>query len=199
MKGAFNMELAGIKIGWALSGSFCNFQYVFPEIEKLAKQGADIYPIISYAVDSFDTRFGTADDWKAKLRDITGKELISTIIEAEPVGPKLGLDLLIVAPCTGNTIAKLANAITDTPVTMACKAHLRNQKPLLLAIATNDGLGANGKNIGLLMNMKNVYFVPYGQDDPTGKENSLISDFEKIQTSIEEALSKKQLQAVLKN
>lgn len=191
------MKLAGVKIGWALSGSFCNFQYVFPEIEKLAKQGADIYPIISYAVDSFDTRFGTADDWKAKLRDITGKELISTIIEAEPVGPKLDLDLLIVAPCTGNTIAKLANAITDTPVTMACKAHLRNQKPLLLAIATNDGLGANGKNIGLLMNMKNVYFVPYGQDDPRGKANSLISDFEKIEESIKEALSKKQLQAVL--
>lgn len=191
------MELKGVKVGWALSGSFCNFQYVFPEIEKLANKGADIYPIISYAVDSFDTRFGTAEEWKAKFRDITGKELITTIIEAEPVGPKLGLDILIVAPCTGNTISKLANAITDTPVTMACKAHVRNQKPLILAIATNDGLGANGKNIGLLMNMKHVYFVPFGQDDPVGKPNSLISNFEKIEASITEALSNKQIQPIL--
>lgn len=191
------MELKGLKIGWALSGSFCNFQYVYPEIRKLANKGADIYPIISYAVDSFDTRFGTAEDWKAKLKVITGKELITTIIEAEPVGPKLELDILIVAPCTGNTISKLANAITDTPVTMACKAHLRNQKPLILAIATNDGLGANAKNIGLLMNTKNVYFVPYGQDDAIGKPNSLISDFEKIEFSIIEALKNKQLQPVL--
>lgn len=197
MKGAFNMELAGVKIGWALSGSFCNFQYVFPQIEKLVNQGADIYPIISYAVDSFDSRFGRADEWKAKFREISGKELISTIIEAEPLGPKIELDILIVAPCTGNTISKLANAITDTPVTMACKAHLRNQRPLLLAIATNDGLGANAKNIGLLMNMKNVYFVPFGQDDPMGKPNSLISDFEKIEEAIKEALSKKQLQPIL--
>lgn len=191
------MELKGLKIGFALSGSFCNFEYVFPQIERLADKGADIYPIISYAVDSFDTRFGTAEDWKERLRKITGKELISTIIEAEPVGPKLGLDVLIVAPCTGNTISKLANAITDTPVTMASKAHLRNQKPLLLAIATNDGLGANAKNIGLLLNMKNVYFVPFRQDDAIGKPNSLISDFEKIEASILEALKNKQLQPVL--
>lgn len=191
------MKLKGLKIGWALSGSFCNFQYIYPEIEKLANNGADIYPIISYAVDSFDTRFGTAEDWKAKLKEITKKELITTIIEAEPVGPKLELDILIVAPCTGNTISKLANAITDTPVTMAAKAHLRNQKPLLLAIATNDGLGANAKNIGLLMNTKNVYFVPFGQDDAIGKPNSLISDFGKIENSIMDALGRKQLQPVL--
>ena len=191
------MELKGLRIGWALSGSFCNFQYVYPEIEKLANEGADIYPIISYAVDSFDTRFGTAEEWKSKLKDITGKELITTIIEAEPVGPKLELDILVIAPCTGNTISKLANAITDTPVTMAAKAHLRNQKPLLLAIATNDGLGANAKNIGLLMNTKNVYFVPFSQDDSIKKPNSLISDFEKIEESIVKALDKKQLQPVL--
>ena len=191
------MELKGLKIGFALSGSFCNFQYVFPQIEKLVDKGVDMYPIISYAVDSFDTRFGTAEEWKARLRKITGKELITTITEAEPVGPKLDLDLVVVAPCTGNTIAKLANAITDTPVTMACKAHLRNQKPLLLAIASNDGLGANAKNIGLLLNMKNVYFVPFTQDDPRGKPNSLISDFEKIEASIKEALSYKQIQPVL--
>ena len=191
------MELKGLRIGWALSGSFCNFQYVYPEIEKLANEGADIYPIISYAVDSFDTRFGTAEEWKSKLKDITGKELITTIIEAEPVGPKLELDILVIAPCTGNTISKLANAITDTPVTMAAKAHLRNQKPLLLAIATNDGLGANAKNIGLLMNTKNIYFVPFSQDDSIKKPNSLISDFEKIEESIVKALDKIQLQPVL--
>lgn len=190
--------LKGKKIGFALTGSSCNFEFVFPEIEKLAKKGADIYPIISHAVDTFDTRFGTAEEWKQKFRDITGKELISTIVDAEPVGPKLNLDVLIVAPCTGNTVAKLANAITDTSVTMACKAHLRNQKPLVLAIATNDGLGANAKNIGLLMNTKNVYLVPLGQDDPHNKPNSLIAKFELIEETMEKAIEGKQLQPVLK-
>ena len=191
------MDLKGKKIGWALTGSSCNFEEVFPQIEKLVEEGVDLYPIISYSVDNFDTRFGRAQEWKDKFREITGKELITTIVDAEPVGPKLNLDLIILAPCTGNTIAKLANAITDTPVTMAAKAHLRNQKPLLLAIATNDGLGANGKNIGLLLNMKNIYFVPFGQDDPKGKANSLVAKFDKIQPAIIEALSHKQIQPVL--
>ncbi|CCQ93662.1 spore dipicolinate synthase subunit B [[Clostridium] ultunense Esp] len=191
------MILKGMKIGWALTGSSCNFEYVFPEIEKLANKGADLYPIISYSVNSFDTRFGTAEEWKNKLRNITGKELIATIVDAEPVGPKLGLDILIVAPCTGNTLSKLANGITDTPVTMACKAHLRNQKLLVLAIATNDGLGANGKNIGLLLNMKNIYFVPFRQDNPKEKPNSLVAKFEKIEPTLIEALSNKQIQPVL--
>lgn len=191
------MTLKGVKIGWALTGSFCNFEYVFPEIERLANEGADLYPIISYNVDSTDTRFGEADEWKDKLRKITGKELISTIVDAEPVGPKLKLDIMIVSPCTGNTLAKLANAITDTPVTMACKAHLRNQKPLVLAIATNDALGANAKNIGMLLNMKNVYFVPFAQDNPTGKPNSMVAKFEKIESTIEEALLGKQIQPIL--
>lgn len=191
------MDLKGKKIGWALTGSSCNFEEVFPQIEKLVEEGVDLYPIISYSVDNFDTRFGRAKEWKDKFREITGKELITTIVDAEPVGPKLNLDLIILAPCTGNTIAKLANAITDTPVTMAAKAHLRNQKPLLLAIATNDGLGANGKNIGLLLNMKNIYLVPFGQDDPKGKANSLVAKFDKIQPAIIEALSHKQIQPVL--
>lgn len=191
------MSLEGVKIGFALTGSSCNFSKVFPEIEKLAKEGADIYPIISPAVDTFDTRFGTAEEWKTKLREITGKEIIRTIVEAEPVGPKLNLDVLIVAPCTGNTLAKLANAITDTSVTMACKAHLRNQRPLILAFATNDGLGANAKNLGLLLNMKNIFFVPFGQDDAKNKPNSLIAHFDMIQPTIEEALLKKQIQPLL--
>lgn len=191
------MSLKGVKIGWALTGSFCNFEYVFPHIEALAKEGADIYPIVSYSVDSFDTRFGKAEEWKNKLKEITGKDIISTIVDAEPVGPQLKMDIMIVAPCTGNTVAKLANAITDTPVTMACKAHLRNQRPLVLAIATNDALGGNAKNIGLLLNTKNVYFVPFGQDAPIGKSNSMIANFDKIKATLEEALKGKQIQPIL--
>lgn len=191
------MAFKGMKIGFALTGSSCNFEAVFPEIEKLAKEGADLYPIISPAVDTFDTRFGTAEEWKEKLKDITGKELIRTIVEAEPVGPKLNLDVVVVAPCTGNTLAKLANAITDTSVTMAVKAHLRNNRPVVLAIATNDGLGANAKNIGLLLNMKDLYFVPFGQDNPSGKPKSLIADFTQIQPTIIDAINGKQYQPLL--
>lgn len=191
------MSMKGLKIGFALTGSSCNFSFVFPIIEDLVKKGADIYPIISQAVDTFDTRFGTAEEWKNRLKEITGKDIIKTIVEAEPVGPKLNLDVIVVAPCTGNTTAKLANAITDTSVTMACKAHLRNQRPLVLAIATNDGLGANAKNIGLLLNTKNIYFVPFGQDDSMNKPNSLIAKFDKIEETIEYALKGKQIQPLL--
>ncbi|MEW8973245.1 MAG: dipicolinate synthase subunit B [Tissierellaceae bacterium] len=191
------MSLSNKKIGFALTGSSCNFQRVFKEIEKLAEEGVDIYPIISYSVDTFDTRFGTAEEWKNRLRKITGKEPISTIVDAEPVGPKLNLDAIVVAPCTGNTISKLANGITDTPVTMACKAHLRNQKPVVLAIATNDGLGASGKNIGLIMNTKHIYLVPFGQDDPYNKPNSLVAKFEYIEETIEKAILGRQIQPVL--
>ncbi len=191
------MSFSGVKIGFALTGSFCNFSKVVPEMGNLAVLGADIYPIISYNVDTFDTRFGTADEWKKRIEDISARKIIKTIVDAEPVGPKLNLDIMIVAPCTGNTLAKLANAITDTPVTMACKAHLRNQRPLVIALATNDGLGANAKNIGLLLNMKNVYFVPFGQDDAINKPNSLIANFNLIEKTISEAIYKKQTQPLL--
>lgn len=191
------MSIEGLKIGFALTGSSCNFSNVFPIIEDLATKGADIYPIISQAAETFDTRFGLALEWQNKLKEITGKEIIKTIVEAEPVGPKLKLDALIVAPCTGNTAAKLANAITDTSVTMACKAHLRNQRPLIIAIATNDGLGANAKNIGLLLNTKYIYFVPFGQDDAINKPNSLIAKFDKIEETIEAAILGKQIQPLL--
>jgi dipicolinate synthase subunit B len=191
------MSINGLKIGFALTSSYCNFSNVFPIIEDLANKGADIYPIISNAVDAYDTRFGTAEEWKNKLIEISGKELIKSIVDAEPVGPKLKLDVLVVAPCTGNTTAKIANAITDTSVTMACKAHLRNQRPLVLAIATNDGLGANAKNIGLLLNTKNVFFVPFGQDDAANKPNSLIAEFDKIEETIEAAILGKQIQPIL--
>lgn len=191
------MSIEGLKIGFALTGSSCTFSKVFPIIKDLAKKGADIYPIMSHAAESFDTRFGTAEEWKNKLKEITGMELINTIIEAEPVGPKLKLDVLVVAPCTGNTAAKIANAITDTSVTMACKAQLRNQRPLVLALATNDGLGANAKNIGLLLNTKNIYFVPFGQDDAINKPNSLVAKFDKIEETIEAAILGKQFQPLL--
>ncbi len=187
-----------LRIGFALTGSFCNFDVVFRQIEKLAqREDVELFPIMSYSAHSFDTRFGKADDWNKKLEAITGNKIIRTIVDAEPVGPELNFDVIVVAPCTGNTTAKLANAITDTPVTMACKAQLRNQKPIVLAIATNDGLGANGKNIGLLFNMKNVYFVPFTQDDPSGKPNSVVADFSLIEKTIEYSLKGKQLQPVL--
>ncbi|RCX13870.1 dipicolinate synthase subunit B [Anaerobacterium chartisolvens] len=191
------MQLDGLKVGFALTGSFCTLEKVIPEIDRIVKEGADVYPIISEAVDKLDTRFGEADKWKSRLRDITGREAICSIIQAEPIGPKAMLDILVVAPCTGNTISKLANAITDTSVTMACKAHLRNQKPLVLAISTNDGLGMNAKNIGMLMNMKNIYMVPFEQDDPIKKCNSLMARNDLIIPTILESLKGKQIQPVL--
>lgn len=191
------MSFKGVKVGWGIAGSFCNYEYVFPQIERIRDLGADIYPIMSYNAASIDTRFGKAEDWNQRLRDITGKETIRTIQDAEPVGPQLKLDIMIVAPCTGNTLAKLANAITDTSLTMACKAHLRNQRPLVLAIATNDALGANAKNLGLLLNMKNIYFVPFKQDDPFKKPNSMIANFEKIEETLMEALKGRQIQPII--
>ena len=191
------MLLEGIKVGIAITGSFCTLDIILIEIKRLVDEGADVYPIISFNVDNFDTRFGTAKEWKDKIKEATGKEIISTIQGAESIGPKAYLDIVVVAPCTGNTLAKLANAITDTPVSMAWKAHLRNNKPVVLGISTNDGLGANAKNLGLLLNMKNVYFVPFGQDDPIKKCNSLIADYEKIVPTIVKALKGEQIQPLL--
>lgn len=191
------MLLQGIKVGFALTGSFCTFAKVVPELERLAAEGADILPILSEAADRFDTKFGKADEWKAKVEGIAGKPAINTIIGAEPIGPKSLLDILVIAPCTGNTLAKVANAVTDTPVTMAVKAHLRNNKPVVIAISTNDGLGGNAKNLGMLLNMKNMYFVPFGQDDPAKKVNSLVAQFDLIVPTIVEALKGKQLQPML--
>lgn len=191
------MLLEGVKVGFALTGSFCTFDKVFPQMENLVKEGADVYPIISDSVNTFDTRFGNAEDFKNKLKMITGKEPINSIIKAEPIGPNGYLDIMLVAPCTGNTIARIANAITDGPVTMACKAHLRNMKPLVLAVSTNDGLGANAKNIGILLATKNIYLVPFGQDDPIKKCTSLVADFGQILPAIVSALSHKQIQPLL--
>lgn len=191
------MVLGGLEIGFALTGSFCTFDKVMPEIEKIVAEGANVIPIVSESVNCIDTRFGKAADIKQKLRDITNNEIVSSIKDAEPIGPKSLLDILVVAPCTGNTIAKIASGITDTAVTMACKAHLRNVKPLVISISTNDGLGANAKNIGLLLNSKNVFLVPFGQDSPINKPNSLVANTQLIIPTIIEALKGKQIQPIL--
>ncbi len=191
------MQFKDVRIGFAFTGSFCTFSKVITELEKLSAAGASITPVISYSVDKFDTKFGRADEWKTRIQAVTGKEIIRTITDAEPIGPKALLDILVVAPCTGNTLGKLANGITDTPVTMACKAHLRNGRPLLIALSTNDGLGINARNIGFLQNCRNVFFVPYGQDDPQKKCNSVMARFDMIIPSIQAALEGRQLEPVL--
>lgn len=184
-------------MGFCLCGSFCTFAKVIPEIEKLVREGYDVFPIMSHTAYTTDTRFGKAEDFIRQIETICDRRIISTIPEAEPIGPRKLLDALIIAPCTGNTAAKLACGITDTSVTMAAKAHLRNARPLIIAISTNDGLGINLKNIGTLTVLKNVYFVPYGQDDSQKKPNSLVADMEKIMPTLKSALRKKQLQPVL--
>lgn len=191
------MLLEGIKVGIGITGSFCTFDIIVEEIKRLVEEGADVYPIMSFNSYNFDTRFGLAEVWREKIEHITNKTIISTVQEAEPIGPKGLFDIMVVAPCTGNTLAKLANGITDTPVIMAWKAHLRNNKPAILAISTNDGLGTNAKNIGYLLDKKNVFFVPFGQDNPFKKQNSLIAHYELIIPTIIEALKGKQLQPLL--
>lgn len=191
------MELIGKKIGVAFTGSFCTYKRVFTELEKLVETGAKVQTIFSDAAQSIDSRFGRAEDFVEKAEKITGISPMLTIAQAEPIGPESLLDLLIVLPCTGNTIAKLANGITDTPVLMAAKAHLRNDKPLLLSISTNDALGMNMKNIGLLLNAKNVYFVPFGQDNAVKKPNSMIAHTELLVPAAEAALEKRQYQPVI--
>lgn len=187
----------GKTVGYALSGSHCTFAEVMPVIQRFVDQGANVVPIVTGTIMSTDTRFGTSEDWQNQLKSITGNELISTIVDAEPLGPSKLLDVLVIAPCTGNTTSKLANAMTDSPVLMAAKAQLRNQRPLVLAISTNDGLGLNAANIARLLVCKNVYFVPFGQDNPQGKPNSLVARMELVPEACEAALEGKQLQPLL--
>lgn len=191
------MNINGKKLGFALTGSFCTIQDVIIELERLVFLGADVTPILSNSVATINSRFGRAEDIRRRVELITGKQCIETIAEAEPIGPKKWFDLLLVAPCTGNTLGKIANGITDTPVTMALKANLRNGMPVVLAIATNDGLAASAKNLGLLLNAKNVYFVPFGQDDPEKKPTSLVARFGLIVPTLEFALEGKQIEPVL--
>lgn len=185
------------KIGVALTGSFCTYDKVFIQLQKLVDAGADVYPILSHASQTISSRFGTPAEYLEKIEIITKKKPILSIEEAEPIGPKGYLDVLVLIPCTGNTAAKLANGITDTPVLMAAKAHLRNNKPLVISISTNDGLGMNMKNIGLLLNSKNIYFVPFGQDNWEKKPNSLVAQTTLLIPTIEMALQHKQYQPIL--
>lgn len=191
------MNLKEKKIGIALTGSFCTFEKMFEELEKLMDAGADVYPILSNASQSIQSRFGKPDTYVTKIKEITGREPIVSIEGAEPIGPKGYLDVLAILPCTGNTAAKLANGITDSPVLMAAKAHMRNNKPLVISISTNDGLGMNLKNIGVLCNSKNIYFVPFGQDNYEKKPNSLVAHTELLIPTLEMALEHKQYQPML--
>lgn len=191
------MNLAEKTVGFALTGSFCTFSKVLKELEKVAETGARVIPIMSEIAYSTDTRFGTAEDFRNRIETICQNPIIKTVKEAEPIGPKGYLDILVIAPCTGNTLAKLASGIADSSVTMAAKAHLRNQKPVVIAPSTNDGLGNAAKNIGVLLNNKNLYFVPFGQDDHVKKPNSLVADMTKILPALELALDGEQLQPIL--
>ena len=191
------MDLNGKAVGFALTGSFCTFSRVLLELEKVAETGANIFPIMSEIAYSTDTRFGTCEEFRTRIESICKNPIIKTVKEAEPIGPKGYLDILVIAPCTGNTLAKLASGIADSSVTMAAKAHLRNGKPVVIAPSTNDGLGSAAKNIGLLLNNKNLYFVPFGQDDCIKKPNSLVADMTKILPALEFALDGKQLQPIL--
>jgi dipicolinate synthase subunit B len=189
--------MEGITLGYAFCGSFCTISKSLEALRQLAKNNIKIIPIMSEIVYKTDTRFGKAEDIKREVEEICGNKIIHTIDGAEPIGPKNLLDIIVVSPATGNTLAKCALGVTDTSVTMAVKAHLRNNKPVVFAIATNDALGASAKNIGLLHNTKNVYFVPYGQDSFEGKPNSMVADFTLIPETLEFALSGKQIQPLV--
>ena len=190
--------LSECKIGFGITGSFCTFDKILPQIKILKDKGANITPVFSYNSQNFNTRFYEAKDFVRDVKNITGNEGFFTIQDSEKVGPGKLFDVMIIAPCTGNTLAKLANGITDTPVLMAAKAHLRNEKPLVIAISTNDGLSMNFQNVGRLMNIKNIYFVPFGQDDYIKKTNSLVAHLDLIEPTILHALNGKQIQPVLK-
>lgn len=185
-----------MNIGFAMCGSFCTFDAVFPAMEAVAKTHT-VIPILSAASSSTDTRFGKARDHMERIAAICGRPPITSIVEAEPIGPKKLLDVLIIAPCTGNTLAKLAHSIADGPVTMAAKSHLRNARPILLAVSTNDALAGAAENIGKLLGRKHYYFVPFGQDDPVKKPTSMVADFTKIPEAMALALEEKQLQPIL--
>ena len=192
------MRFNGKRIGVALTGSFCTYKKCFPQLAGLKDEGGEVQTIFSDAAQEIDSRFGCPGEFLAQAEEITGNPPFLTIAEAEHIGPTAMFDIMVIMPCTGNTLAKLANGITDSPVLMAAKAHLRNELPLVLCIASNDALGMNMKNIGLLMNSKNIYFVPFSQDDPVKKPNSLVAHFDLLKDTLEKALAGKQLQLVLR-
>ena len=191
------MNFDDIKIGFVLTGSFCTFSKTIPKIKELVNKGANVLPIMSFNAYNMDTKFGKATDFINEIENITKNKIIHTIQDAEPIGPKKLTDIMVVAPASGNTMAKLANDIIDTPAVMACKSHLRNNNPLIIAPSTNNGLTGNGENIGKLLNRKNYYFVPFKQDNPITKPGSIVFDGEYIIKTIEFALNREQIQPIL--
>ncbi len=191
------MRFNNLKIGFAITGSHCTIAEVLPLMQLLKDEGAQVTPILSQAVITSDTRYGTAEELRQKIIDITGENPLVTLVDVEPIGPKKLLDLVVVAPCTGNTLAKIASGITDSSVVLACKAELRNNRPVVIAISTNDGLSANAKNLGTLLNRKNIFFVPFGQDAPETKQASLIAKMSLLPETILEALRFRQIQPLL--
>lgn len=191
------MRLADCRVGFGITGSFCTFAKILEELKRLQETGAVITPVFSFNSQTINSRFGDAREFVKKVEDITMRPGMKTIDQAEAVGPGDLFDIMVIAPCTGNTLAKLCNGITDSPVLMAAKAHLRNGKPLLISVSTNDALGINFKNIGYLMNMKNIYFVPFGQDNHIKKPNSMIADVSMLQDAMLAALDGRQIQPVL--
>ena len=187
-----------IKVGFAMTGSFCTFSKAIPQMKLMVDSGYEVLPIMSETAYSTDTRFGKAEDFRKEIENICGKKIMHTIEEVEPIGPKKMTDIMIIAPCTGNTLSKLASSTIDTAVTMAAKSHLRGQKPLLIALSTNDGLSGSAANMGTMLNRKNVYFVPMSQDDPIKKPNSLVAHFDLIIPAIESAIMGYQIQPIFR-
>ncbi|NLW47241.1 MAG: dipicolinate synthase subunit B [Firmicutes bacterium] len=191
------MRFANLKIGFALTGSHCTIDQVLPLMRLLKDEGAQVIPILSQTVVSNDTRYGKAEELRQKIVVITGENPLVSSADVEPIGPKKLLDIMVVAPCTGNTLAKLSLGVTDSSVLLACKSELRNNRPVVIAISTNDGLSANARNLGLLLNRRNIFFVPFGQDAPQTKQASLIAKMNLLPETILEALQNRQIQPLL--
>lgn len=191
------MTLHGKRIGFGVTGSHCTYDAIIPELQKLVDAGAEVLPVVSFTVQSTNTRFGEGQEWIRKIEEITGNKVIDSIVKAEPLGPKIPLDCMVISPLTGNSMSKLANAMTDSPVLMATKATLRNQKPIVIGISTNDALGLNGVNLMRLMATKHIYFIPFGQDDPMKKPNSMVAKMDLLVDTVLHALLGKQLQPVI--
>jgi len=191
------MKLSGKKIGFGITGSHCTYEAIVPQIEELIKEGAEVIPVVSFSVKNTDTRFGKSADWIARFEDITGNQVVDSVVGAEGFGPKMPLDCMVIAPLTGASLSKLAHAQSDSSVLMAAKATLRNLKPIVLGVSTNDGLGLSGVNLMKLIVVKNIYFIPFGQDDPIKKPNSIVARMPQLVDTVVEALNGKQIQPVL--
>ncbi|WP_175638892.1 dipicolinate synthase subunit B [Metabacillus schmidteae] len=191
------MKLEGKRIGFGITGSHCTYEDVYPQIKSLLDEGADVIPVVTFTVKNTTTRFGKAGEWVEKVEELTGNKVIDSIVAAEPLGPKLPLDCMIIAPLTGNSMSKFANALTDSPVLMAAKATLRTHRPVVVGISTNDALGLNGVNLMRLMATKDIYFIPFGQDAPNQKPNSMVARMEALLDTVLAALEGKQYQPVV--